>query len=85
MNKFFLFTLLLSFNAFPGQEGNGPVLNVSSTERKACILIANEYIVGTYDDLLIFEDQGETHYLSREALKPKCCAIGAMNCLLRDP
>lgn len=84
MNKYFLFTFLLSFSAFAGQEGNGPILSVLPVERTACIHMAMETIIGTEDDLLIIEDQGEMHYLSREALKPKCCAIGVLNCTLKD-
>ena len=85
MKHILALTLLLSFSAFAhdGQDGNGPILDVSPAERKACIFL-NQEQVGSGSDLLIFEDGGETHYFSRELLKPKCCAIGAITCRITD-
>lgn len=92
MKMFLAFSLLLSIHAFAGQEdpgpsiigqeGNGPVLNISMVERKGCLHLAQEIRSGHEDDLLIIEADGETHYLSREALIPKCCAVGLLNCSL---
>lgn len=87
---FLAFSLLLSMHAFAsqedpgpsimGQEGNGPILNISMVERKGCMQLALENRTGYEDDLLFIEADGETHYLSREALIPKCCALGLINC-----
>lgn len=86
MKHILALTLLLSFNAFAhdGQEGNGPVLNVSMPERQACMVMAREVKSGLEGDLITVSYGGESHYFSRELLKPKCCAVGIMNCMITD-
>ncbi len=79
--KVMLILFLLSFQAFAhdGQDGNGPVMNISLAEREACLILKMD----TSDSEFIqISKDGEDFFFYKDELKPKCCALSPdMSCL----
>lgn len=78
---FFIFILLLSMNAFAGQEGNGSDGGLDEAEKRACkVLKSTLKIEGVQDFKVSILNEDELLEYTRDELLRKCCQANNNNC-----
>lgn len=70
----FLFLLLLSFNVFAGQDGNGTDGQPTEEEKLVCELLVGPLLGSQVDDFGIsLSIKGRNHYLTKNDIRSRCC------------